>query len=82
MSPRGGSLVYVKGTEFSGFASRALVWVDRAGNEEPLEAPVLAYERPRVSPDGTRVAVDVADPEDPRHLAPRSRARDGDEVHD
>ena len=44
-------------------AQRTLVWVDRAGSEEPLETPVLAYQRPRVSPEGTRVAVDVADPE-------------------
>jgi serine/threonine-protein kinase len=59
---RDGSLVYVAGTG-GGVAQRTLVWVDRAGREEPLETPVLAYQRPRVSPDGTRVAVDVADPE-------------------
>ena len=39
------------------------MWVDRAGSEEPLASPLLAYQRPRVSPNGTRVAVDVADSE-------------------
>ena len=57
---RDGSLVYVAGAQAGG-ALRTLVWVDRAGREEPLETPALAYERPRVSPDGTRVAVDVDD---------------------
>ena len=59
---RDGSLVYVAGDAGSA-PQRALVWVDRAGREQPLASPLLAYERPRVSPDGTRVAVDVADPE-------------------
>ena len=56
---RDGSLVYVAGTTRG--TERTLVWVDRAGREEPLETPMRAYQRPRVSPDGTRVAVDVAD---------------------
>ena len=59
---RDGSLVYIAGNA-GGRAQRALVWVDRAGREEPLASPFLAYQRPRVSPDGARVAVDVADPE-------------------
>ena len=58
-----GSLVYVMGAGTGAGAQRALVWVDRAGGEEPLETPSLAYQRPRVSPDGTRVAVDVGGPE-------------------
>ena len=58
-----GSLVYVMGAGTGAGSQRSLVWVDRAGREEPLETPVLAYQRPRVSPDGTRVAVDVDDPE-------------------
>ena len=54
-----GSLVYVSGG--GGVSSqRSLVWVDREGGETPLlDSPVLGYRRPRVSPDGTRVAVDV-----------------------
>ena len=44
-------------------AERSLVWVDREGREEPINAPPRAYERPRLSPDGTRLAVDIADGE-------------------
>ena len=58
-----GSLVYVMDTGVGVSAQRALVWVDRAGTEEALQSPLLAYQSPRVSPDGARVAVDVADPE-------------------
>jgi serine/threonine-protein kinase len=53
-----GTLVYVIGGLPS---SRALVWVDRQGHEEVLETPPRAYQYPRVSPDGTRVAIDVRD---------------------
>ena len=44
-----------------GFASisRQLVWVDREAREEPLLAPLGAYQQPRLSPDGTRVVVSV-----------------------
>ena len=59
---RDGSLVYVVGAAVT-VQQRALVWVDREGREEPLATPMLPYQRPRVSPDGGRVAVDVADPE-------------------
>jgi len=54
-----GTIVYVPG----GIAGAAgsLVWVDRAGREEPLSAPVRTYSYPRLSPDGTRVAVDTRD---------------------
>jgi serine/threonine-protein kinase len=38
---------------------RELVWVDRQGVEEPLGAPLRGYVYPRISPDGTRVAVDT-----------------------
>jgi serine/threonine-protein kinase len=37
---------------------------DRDGKLTPLSLPPGAYEAPRVSPDGTRVAVGVADPKD------------------
>ncbi len=58
-----GSLVYVSGTgTVSVGAPRSLVWVDREGREEPLATPPLPYRSPRVSPDGTRVAVDVIGP--------------------
>ena len=54
-----GSLVYVTGAG----AQRALVWVDREGREEPLAMPLGPYRSPSVSPDGSRIAVDVFDPE-------------------
>jgi serine/threonine-protein kinase len=37
------------------------VWVDRQGGEESLAAPLKPYLYPRLSPDGTRVALDVRD---------------------
>src|SRR5205823_6351155 len=40
---------------------RTLVWVDRQGHEESLGAPERAYIYPRLSPDGTKVALDVRD---------------------
>ena len=57
---RNGSLVYVPGSAGSGNVV-SLVWVGRDGDEERIPAPPRAYDRPRVSPDGTRVAVDIAD---------------------
>ena len=44
-------------------APRTLVWVDREGREAPLKAPPRAYVYPRLSPDGTRVALDIRDQE-------------------
>ena len=38
---------------------RLLVWVDHQGNVQPLAAPPRSYMRPRLSPDGTQVAVEV-----------------------
>jgi Tol biopolymer transport system component/predicted Ser/Thr protein kinase len=40
-------------------AQNKLVWVDRKGTEEPLDAPPHAYRNPRISPDGQRVAVTI-----------------------
>ena len=51
---RTGSFVYVGGS----FASpRSLVWTDRRGQEEVIPATPSTYQQPRVSPDGTRLAV-------------------------
>ena len=55
-----GSLVYVPGSAGGGGVV-SLVWVGRDGDEEGIPAPPRAYDHPRVSPDGTRVAVDIAD---------------------
>ena len=56
-----GSLVYVPGSGGTDYLS--LVWVDRDGNATVISAPPRAYGTPRVSPDGTRIAVDIADGE-------------------
>jgi Tol biopolymer transport system component len=51
-----GSLVYVSGGSQAN--QSRLVWVSRDGKEQPLAAPPRAYNRPRISPDGRKVAVD------------------------
>lgn len=38
---------------------RTLSWVDRQGKEEPLALEPGRYQYPRISPDGTRVALDI-----------------------
>ena len=54
-----GTLVYVRGGA-GGLGT--LVWVDRQEREEPIEgAPTRAYVAARLSPDGTRVALEVSD---------------------
>jgi Tol biopolymer transport system component len=53
-----GTLVYLPGGVATG---RRLVWVDREGREEPIAAPSRSYNYPRISPDGSRVAVDMRD---------------------
>ena len=61
---RDGTLVYVPGTSVGGSGpQRSLVWVDRDGREEPLVLDPGGYSWPRVSPDGTRVAVEMIGPE-------------------
>jgi Tol biopolymer transport system component len=55
-----GSLVYLAGSA-AGPADRAIVWVDRQGREEPVGAPRRQYMFPRISPDGSKVAVDSRD---------------------
>jgi len=56
-----GTLVYVAGS--IGVDTSTLVWVDREGRETPLDVPPRAYTYPRISPDGTKVALDVRDQE-------------------
>ncbi len=60
---REGTLVYVPGSVRGNAAARELVWVDRKGREEPIVAPARAYAAPRLSPDGTRIALDIRDQE-------------------
>jgi serine/threonine-protein kinase len=57
-----GTLAYVAGS-FNASVPRTLVWVDRLGKEESLGAPERPYVYPRLSPDGSRIAVTVNDQE-------------------
>jgi serine/threonine-protein kinase len=51
---RKGSLIYLSA---SGGADRQLVWVDRSGVATPASDKRRAYQRPRLSRDGTRLVV-------------------------
>ena len=42
-------------------ARRTLAWIDRKGNETAVGVAAWAYSVPRVSPDGTRIAVAIQD---------------------
>jgi serine/threonine-protein kinase len=52
-----GTLIYLPGSSLN----RTLVWVDRKGQEEPLAAEPQNYGTPRISPDGSRLAITVAE---------------------
>jgi serine/threonine protein kinase len=54
-----GTLVYIPGAS-SMSNLRTLVWVDRKGKEEPLPAQAGDYFAPKISPDGTKVALTVS----------------------
>ena len=56
---RDGTLVYVPRSSGTPGGQTALVWVDREGREEPLGLPPGDYSRPSVSPDGTRLVVQL-----------------------
>ena len=59
-----GTLAYVSGNPAAAsVAARTLVWVDRQGRETPIPAPPRRYVYPRLSPDGTRVAIVAVDQE-------------------
>ena len=57
-----GTLAYISGVT-SGLPQRTLVLVDREGREESINVPTRAYLNARLSPDGTRMAVDIRDEE-------------------
>jgi len=52
-----GTLVYVDAPGSLPANARTLVWVDRTGKEEPIAAPPRVYAQPRLSPDGSRLAL-------------------------
>ena len=56
-----GTLAYMPGEAGELEPMRSLVWVDRKGHEEPSGLPLRSYGPPRLSPDGTRVAVGILD---------------------
>jgi serine/threonine-protein kinase len=59
---RDGSLLLVSGTVGNlGVTPRSLVWVNRQGQEESIDAPQRAYAVARLSPDGTEAALDIRD---------------------
>ena len=55
---RDGTLVYVPGNSGTG---NNLVWVDRQGQQEPLDVEPKSYYVLNISSDGRRAAVDIAD---------------------
>ena len=55
---RDGSLAYVPA---GGPTEKTLVWVDRNGWTRPLTEARRAYDTPRLSPDGKRLAVTIGD---------------------
>ena len=57
-----GTLAYVRGIG-GGLAPRTLTWVDRVGRETPLHVPARNYTYVEISPDGTRLALDIRDQE-------------------
>ena len=54
-----GVLAYVSGAGGGGVVERTLVWIDRQGNTEPLPFATRGYRRPRLSPDGASIAVEI-----------------------
>ena len=70
-----GTLVYVDAPGSLAANARTLVWVDRTGKEEPVAAPPRAYAHPRLSPDGTRVALTSTDQENDVWVLDLRRAR-------
>jgi serine/threonine-protein kinase len=57
-----GTLIYRSGTTTQ---RHVLAWVDREGREEVLETPARPYVYPRLSRDGTRVALNTGGPPAP-----------------
>jgi Tol biopolymer transport system component len=56
-----GSLVYVPGPASLSAAQETVALMDRQGRYEAIKMPAGSYEYPRISPDGTRIAVENYD---------------------
>lgn len=70
MGPRGGvnfavsdegALVYISGSASAAGGGLNLVWVDREGENEPLLSDPGSYFDPKLSPDGTQLALRFSD---------------------
>jgi serine/threonine-protein kinase len=60
-----GSLIYIPGpANTTTFRQLDLAWSDRKGTVEPLKLAARAYQFPRLSPDGRRVAFGIEDGKD------------------
>jgi Tol biopolymer transport system component len=55
-----GTLAFVEPEAQRQESRRVLVWVDREGTEQRLSAQALQYNYARVSPDGSRIALDIS----------------------
>jgi serine/threonine-protein kinase len=62
-----GNMIYVvepaavaQGAARTASSGPTLVWVNREGKEEPLGAPPHNYHNPKISPDGTKVALGIS----------------------
>jgi serine/threonine-protein kinase len=58
---RGGTLAYVPAPQSQTMALRSVVWVDRSGREQLIDAPSHSYVYARLSPDQTRIALAARD---------------------
>lgn len=57
-----GTLVDLPGDQTTRNVARTLVWVDRQGREAPIAGvPVRSYNAVKISPDGSRLALDLRD---------------------
>jgi serine/threonine-protein kinase len=54
-----GTLAYLPGIAGAASVQRTLVWLDRKGKEAPIAVTPNDYRNPRISPDGSRVALTV-----------------------
>jgi Tol biopolymer transport system component len=56
-----GSLAFIPGPVTTSAGQSDLALIDRSGTVQPLKLPPGAYEYPRLSPDGKRIAVETDD---------------------
>jgi serine/threonine-protein kinase len=56
---RSGTLIYIPLGQNPSLSMQTLVWVDREGHEDPIPIRPALFAYPRISPDGTLVALDM-----------------------